>query len=89
VATDRLARDQFGLYRIDWHDADGHSIEFHLPHGEMIRVLRGAGFEVEALHELRPRPDATTRHPFVTLEWSRRWPCEEIWVARKRATASG
>ena len=84
VATDRLARPQFGLHRVDWHDADGPSIEFHLPHGEMIRVLRETGFEVEALHELRPPADAATRYEFVTLEWARRWPCEEIWVARRR-----
>jgi SAM-dependent methyltransferase len=84
IATERLARPQFGLHRVDWEDQDGPSIEFHLPHGEMIRVLGAAGFEVEALHELQPPADATTRHPFVSLEWSRQWPCEEIWVARKR-----
>ncbi len=22
-------------------------------------------------------------YPYVTLEWARRWPCEEIWKARK------
>jgi len=56
----------------------------------MIRVLREAGFEVEGLHELRPPADATGHYEFVTLEWSRSWPCEEIWVVRKRpATASG
>ena len=40
--------------------------------------------EVENLVELRPPEGATTRYPFVTLEWSRRWPCEEIWIARRR-----
>jgi hypothetical protein len=35
------------------------------------------------LVELRPEPDATTRYPFVTLEWARQWPCEEVWKARK------
>ena len=50
----------------------------------MIRVLREAGFEIEALHELRPAADATTRYEWVSLEWARQWPCEEIWVARKR-----
>jgi hypothetical protein len=29
-------------------------------------------------------PDATTEFPFVTLEWARQWPCEEVWKARKR-----
>jgi len=84
VATDRLARPQFGLYQVEWNDEDGPSIEFHLPHGEMIRVLREAGFEVEALHELRPPADATTTYEWVSLEWARSWPTEEIWVTRKR-----
>jgi hypothetical protein len=31
-------------------------------------------------------PDATTRFDDVVAhEWARRWPCEEIWKARKRA----
>ena len=84
IATERLARPQFGLHRVEWHDADGPSIEFHLPHGEMIRLLRDTGFEVEALHELRPPEGATTRYEHVAFEWARQWPCEEIWVARKR-----
>jgi SAM-dependent methyltransferase len=84
VATDRLARPQFGLYQVEWNDPDGPSVEFHLPHGEMIRVLREAGFEVEALHELQPPAGATTTYEWVSLEWARSWPAEEIWVARKR-----
>ncbi len=44
-----------------------------------IRLLRANGLEVENLVEVRPSEDATTRYPFVTLEWSRRWPCEEVW----------
>ena len=28
--------------------------------------------------------DATSRFEFVTLEWARQWPAEEIWKARKR-----
>jgi SAM-dependent methyltransferase len=84
VATEHLARPQFGLHRVEWNDADGPSVEFHLPHGEMIRLLRETGFEVEALHELQPAPDAPTRFEHVTLEWARSWPSEEIWVARKR-----
>jgi hypothetical protein len=29
------------------------SVEFHLGHGDMIRLLRGCGFEIEDLHETR------------------------------------
>jgi hypothetical protein len=49
----------------------------------MIRLLRGCGLEVEDLIELRPEPDATTGYQLATLDWSRRWPCEEAWKARK------
>jgi len=80
-ATDRLLRPYFGMRRFEW--PDDLSVEFHLGHGEMIRLLRDCGLEVEDLLELQPGPDATTRYPFVTLEWARRWPCEEVWKARK------
>jgi SAM-dependent methyltransferase len=80
AATERLERPQFGMYRFEWPDEDG--IEFHLPHGELIRVLGEAGFVVEALHELRPPERATTTYDYVAPRWARRWPCEEIWRAR-------
>jgi len=76
-----LHRDQFGLHRMDWTDG---SSEFHLSHGDMIRLLRATGFEVLDLIELQPGPDATTSYPYVDLDWARRWPCEEVWKARKR-----
>jgi hypothetical protein len=82
-ATDRLLRPYFGMHRFEWPDDE--SVEFHLGHGDMIRLLRGSGREVEDLLELRPEPDAATRYPFVTLEWARQWPCEEVWKARKCA----
>jgi hypothetical protein len=50
----------------------------------MVRLLRTSGFDVLDLVELRPAPDAETRYPFVTLDWARRWPCEEAWRARRR-----
>jgi SAM-dependent methyltransferase len=80
-AGERLARPLFGMHRMVWSDAP--SVEFHLPHGEMIALLRRTGFEVEALLEVRPPADATTRYTHVTREWARQWPCEEIWKARK------
>jgi SAM-dependent methyltransferase len=82
-ATDRLLRPAFDMYRFEWPDNPG--VEFHLSHGDWVRLLRRSAFEVEDLIEVRPSADATTRFPFVTVEWARRWPCEEIWQARKRA----
>ncbi len=83
AATDRLLRPAFGMYRIEYPGDPG--VEFHLSHGDWIRLLRRSGFELEDLIELRPPLGATTEHPFVTLEWARQWPCEEVFKARKRA----
>ena len=81
-ATDRLERPYFGMHRFEWPDNE--SVEFHLGYGDWIRLLRANGFEVEDLIEVRPPEGATTNYAFVTVEWARNWPCEEIWKARKR-----
>jgi len=82
AATDRLLRPAFGMYRVEWPNDPG--VEFHLSPGEWIRLLGRSGFEIEDLLELRPAATATTRYPFVTLDWARQWPCEEVWKVRKR-----
>src|SRR5262245_7261569 len=82
AATDRLLRAAFGMYRVEWPNDPG--VEFHLSHGDWIRQLRSCGFDLEDLIEVRPSAGATTRYPFVTLEWATQWPCEEIWKARRR-----
>jgi SAM-dependent methyltransferase len=81
-AGDRLLRDYFGMHRFEWPDDP--SVEFHIGYGDMIRLLRRSGFEVEDMIEVRPAPDASASHPFVTAEWAQRWPVEEVWKARKR-----
>lgn len=82
AATERLLRPAFGMYRVEWPGDVG--VEFHLSHGDWIRLFGRSGFEIEELVEVRPEPTATTRYPFVTLEWARQWPCEEVWKVRRR-----
>jgi SAM-dependent methyltransferase len=83
-ASEQLQRDHFGMHRFDWPDADG-AVEFAISHGDMIRLLRDTGFEVEDLVEVRVPEDAQTpTDPLATAEWSRRWPVEEAWKARKK-----
>jgi SAM-dependent methyltransferase len=86
-----LQRDHFGMHRFEWEDDPGF-LEFHLPHGEMIRVLRRAGFEILDLVEIGAPTDAGTPgaapipiDPLATVDWARRWPTEEVWIARKAA----
>jgi SAM-dependent methyltransferase len=84
--TTELVRGYDELRRIEWPEAEGGGVEFHLPHGEWIDVLRGNGFEIERLVELQA-PASAEAHAYydaVPVAWARRWPAEEIWVARKR-----
>jgi SAM-dependent methyltransferase len=84
-AGERLVHPQFGMHRFEWPEG---GVEFHLSHGEWIDVLRASGFEIERLIEVQAPDDAVTheRYAYVTAEWARKWPCEEIWVARKRSS---
>jgi SAM-dependent methyltransferase len=83
-ASEHLQRDHFGMHRFEWPDDDGGGVEFAISHGDMIRLLRESGFEVEDLVEVRaPENAETPTDPLATAEWARRWPIEEAWRARK------
>jgi SAM-dependent methyltransferase len=79
-ASECLERPLFGMHRFDWPEG---SVEFHLPHGEMIRLLRQSGFEIEDLIEVQIPEGATSSYTLVTPEWAHKWPCEEIWKVRR------
>jgi SAM-dependent methyltransferase len=84
-----LRRPLFGMHRVEWVDND--TVEFHLSHGDMIRVLRDNGFDVENLIELQG-PEETGQSapliPYAPDAWTRQWPAEEIWCARKRSNTA-
>jgi len=82
-----LHRDYFGMHRFEWRGPSGavEDIEFRIGHGDMIRLLRSLGFEIEDLIELRPPDEGADpqAQPYIPLEWARRWPSAEIWKVRK------
>jgi SAM-dependent methyltransferase len=82
AAGPELVRPQSGMHRFEWPDDP--TIEFHLSHGDWVRLLRRHCFEIEDLIELHAPAGATTQYDFVTAEWAERWPHEEVWRARKR-----
>jgi SAM-dependent methyltransferase len=76
-----LRRDYFRMHRIE-----SDFVEFQLPYGEWIRLLRRHNLIIEDLIELRPPEGATpTFDQYAPYEWARRWPAEHIWKARKAA----
>jgi SAM-dependent methyltransferase len=81
--TNELRRPYFGMHEFEWPGEE--STEFHLGYGDWIRLLRRSGFEVLDLIEVQAQDEAE-QHRFEALpdaDWSRRWPSEEIWRARK------
>jgi SAM-dependent methyltransferase len=85
--TETLQRPQFGMFRFQWPDS---GVEYHLSHGDWIRLLRANGFEILDLIEIQAPVGAETnpRYSYVTAEWARQWPAEEIWRARLRHPSS-
>jgi ubiquinone/menaquinone biosynthesis C-methylase UbiE len=86
--TESLQRPQRELGKITWPDTG--EIEFHVPAGELTDILGAAGFGIERLVELYAPDDATTHeyYKYVTAEWAKQWPAEEIWRARLRLRSS-
>jgi SAM-dependent methyltransferase len=79
-AGDRLLRSSQDMEPVTW---PGGGVEHHPGHGAWIRLLRRAGFVIDALHELHAPPGARTHEDYeiVTAAWAQRWPAEDLWVA--------
>jgi len=79
--SEKLELDYFGMSELE----DSDQVCFQRPFGEWVALFRASGFQIEALHELRPPADATTTYEgFVPTEWARRWPAENLWQLRRR-----
>jgi SAM-dependent methyltransferase len=83
--TDRLLRPFFGMHRFEWPDDEPgeDSVEFHIGHGDMIRLLRRCGLVITDLIELQAPAGAEKPNQYQSAEWAHQWPCEEVWKARK------
>jgi len=84
-ATERLARDLFGLHQVVRRGSSGSTYQqFTLPHGERIRLLAGCGLVVEDLIEVQVPPGAANNlhHGFAQVATyepaSRFWPFQWI-----------
>ena len=84
----RCSGPQFGMHRVPVAETSG--IEYHLSHGDWIRLLRANGFEILDLIEIQAPADAETHehYAYVTADWARKWPSEEIWRARLHRRSS-
>jgi len=80
-----LENPYFGMHRIDWREPDGtEGTEFNLPISEWLRLFDRTGFDVVDYLELRaPRPGPEVRF-YVSADWARDYPSEQVWKLRKR-----
>ena len=56
----------------EWRGTSGavEVIEFRIGHGDMVRLLRASGFEIEVLIEIQPPTKEQTRKPSLTSRWN-------------------
>lgn len=74
-----LLRPYFGMYRFEGSADEG--VEFHLPHGQMLDLLRESGFSVVRLIEIQA-PEGPEEVQFqIPRSWAQKWPAEEVWIA--------
>lgn len=84
-----MTTDADAIARDEWPDEIG--VEYHLSHGHWIDLLHEAGFAVERLIDVYARPDSTKHeyYGYVSPEWARAWPAEEIWVRSRGSLGYG
>ncbi len=72
------------MYRFEWPGEIG--VEYRLSYGDWLDLLHESGFDIERLIDVYAGADSTKDdyYGYVSPEWARKWPAEEIWTARKR-----
>ena len=83
--TERLERGYFDIHRLDWTNADDDpgGIEFNLPVSAWFDLFTSTGFEVTGFAEPRPSTGGEEVNYYVTADWARRWPSEQVWKLKK------
>jgi SAM-dependent methyltransferase len=83
--TERLEADYFGMHRFDWREAadDPGGIEFNLTTSDWVKLFRDTGFEILDFREPRPAAGGSEVNYYVTADWARRWPSEQVWKLRR------
>ena len=89
--VERLERPYFGMHRIDWTgvELDPGGIEFALPVSDWFALFHRVGFVVEDYLEPRPPEGAADMAFYVSADWARRYPSEQVWKLRKPARVAG
>lgn len=80
-----LHRPYFGMQKLDWREVeiDPGGVEFNMPVSAWMQLFERVGFAVERYQELQAPESASGAEHFVSADWSRAWPAEQVWHLRK------
>lgn len=82
-----LHRSHFDLKRSV--DEENGMVYFPQSHSQWIKNFRRSGFQILDLTEVQAPADAESSYTeYVSHEWARLWPAEDIWKLRKESDAS-
>lgn len=88
ASDSQLHRPYFGMGKFDWREVeiDPGGVEFNMPISDWMQLFERTGFAVERYQELRAPAQAEGLSFFVTAEWARQWPGEQVWHLRKKSS---
>ncbi len=83
--TFNLERPYFGMGRLDWTgvEIEPGGISFCLTTPDWMRLFRDSGFTIENFVEIQAPQSAEGKSFFVSAEWARLYPSEQLWTVRK------
>ena len=82
----RLHRSYFDLGKLDWREVeiDPGGVEFNRSISSWMQLFDQTGFNIERYQELQAPEAASGVQYFVSAQWARSWPSEQVWHLRKR-----
>ena len=85
ACDETLHQSYFDLGKLDWRDVpvDPGGVEFNRSISSWLNLFAETGFVVERYQELQAPASARGLQHYVSAEWARRWPSEQVWHLRK------
>lgn len=85
ACDEKMHRPYRKMDRFDWSDAvvDPGGMEFNRSIGDWFSLFIETGFQVTDYRELYPHKDDQSDFGFLSADWARRFPSEQVWWLQK------
>ena len=73
------------MQKLDWRgvEIDPGGVEFNMPISEWMQLFEQVGFVIERYQELQAPERTDAALHYVSAQWARSWPAEQVWHLRK------